>query len=128
MSKRFGTIIGTALAAATLTILPATSATAAEATYSLSVQQNDTGAVSTMGLTCQPPSGHPHAQQACSQLNRADGFIENIPAASGVCPLIYAPVTVRATGTWQGEPRTYEETFSNSCVANLETGGYLFNF
>jgi Subtilisin inhibitor-like len=128
MSKRFGTVVGTAIAAGALAILPATSASAADASYTLSMVHNDTGAVSTMGLTCQPPSGHPYAQQACSQLNRADGFIENIPPADGVCLLIYDPVTVRATGTWQGEPRVYEETFSNSCVANLETGGYLFNF
>lgn len=128
MSKRFGKIVGTALTAGALAILPATAASAQEGTFSLSRTDMDSGAVSTMSLTCAPPTGHPYAPQACAQLNRADGFIENIPPADGVCPLIYDPVTVRATGEWDGEVRVYEETFANSCVANLETGGYLFNF
>lgn len=79
-------------------------------------------------LTCPPDdSAHPHAQEACEQLIEANGYIEAIPESpQWICPAVFDPVIVAASGTWNGEPRHYRQEFSNQCVAIESTGGTVF--
>lgn len=73
-------------------------------------------------LSCDPPRGHRRAADACAELDAADGRIENIPAREVYCPMVYAPVTARASGTWRGQRVDYTETFPNSCTLTARTG------
>ncbi|MEU6347783.1 SSI family serine proteinase inhibitor [Streptomyces sp. NPDC047072] len=73
-------------------------------------------------LLCNPPQGHGRAAEACAQLAAAGGDIEAVPPADVACPMIYAPVTAKARGQWDGRPVEYQETFSNGCVLAARTG------
>lgn len=76
-------------------------------------------------LTCDPPQGHEHAAQACAQLEKVDGDIsrlQGLQAKNTFCPMIYAPVTAHARGSWGGRPVEYQETFSNACALAARTG------
>jgi len=73
-------------------------------------------------LLCEPPLGHGRAAEACAQLDAAHGDIRRIPTRDGSCPMIYAPVTAKARGMWQGRPVDYRETFSNACAMEAVTG------
>ncbi|MDF3298511.1 SSI family serine proteinase inhibitor [Streptomyces tropicalis] len=73
-------------------------------------------------LLCDPPLGHPHAAEACSQLRTARGDIRGIPRKEVLCSMIYAPVTVRAAGRWQGRTIDYTATFANACMMRARTG------
>ncbi|MFE9452271.1 SSI family serine proteinase inhibitor [Streptomyces sp. NPDC006739] len=74
-------------------------------------------------LLCDPSLEHGHAAEACAELAAADGDIGRIPVKKdAVCSLLYAPVTARAHGQWQGRPVDYQETFANSCVMAARTG------
>ncbi|WP_433869949.1 SSI family serine proteinase inhibitor [Saccharopolyspora sp. CA-218241] len=82
-------------------------------------------ALRTALLTCDPAGGtHPKAEAACTDLAGVRGDLtalaESRPAK--MCPLIYQPVTVTAQGTWRGKPVSFEQTFSNDCVATSSTG------
>ena len=112
-----------------LALIPVTDATqpAEKDSYEVSVTA-DSGRRSIERLTCRPPGGtHPHKRKACRQLEAVAGDIAAIPPADGACTAEYAPVTVLAVGTWDGWPYRYEKRFDNRCVANLRTGGYVFN-
>lgn len=103
-----------------LTIVPASNSVIARST-------------ATARLSCGPAAGiadtHPHPRAACRQLAAVDGHISRIPPVRDVmCTMEYAPVVVTAKGIWNGEPRTYENRFSNRCVAVQATGGYVFAF
>jgi hypothetical protein len=68
-------------------------------------------------LTCLPIGGsHPHAADACRALNRVGGRVERIPARTGVCPMIYNPVTAVASGHWGLRPVHFTHVYPNSCV------------
>ncbi|GHH91915.1 SSI family serine proteinase inhibitor [Streptomyces capillispiralis] len=73
-------------------------------------------------LRCDPPHGHRHAERACAELAAADGDIAAIPAKDVFCPMVHAPVTAHARGTWRGRPVEYTETFPNTCVMAARTG------
>ena len=73
-------------------------------------------------LTCAPGAGG-----HCRELARAGGDIGKIPNHNGICPMLYAPVTVTATGTWGGHAVSYLRTYGNRCIANGAAGG-LFHF
>lgn len=80
-------------------------------------------------LSCRPSGGtHPRPSLACLQLASVHGDITSLnlhPARP--CVLLYAPVTVTATGTWNGDPVLYRETFDNSCLLAASKGA-LFRF
>lgn len=96
--------------------------------FNLTIENNN-GSVLTHDFNClELGDDNTAILNACTQLHEADGFIENIPAAQGACAQILDPVTLTATGTWNGEERTYSQEFSNPCMGNLETGGFVFNF
>ncbi|QBI54663.1 SSI family serine proteinase inhibitor [Streptomonospora litoralis] len=81
-------------------------------------------------LTCSPVGGsHPDAEAACAALERSGGDFTALGQRDQqtMCTLEYAPVRLSATGTWQGAPVDYDETFSNPCVARAQTEG-VFDF
>ncbi|MFG3183031.1 SSI family serine proteinase inhibitor [Streptomyces sp. JHA19] len=73
-------------------------------------------------LTCDPPQGHTKAAEACAQLDAVDGDIHRLEQHGTYCPMVYAPVTARARGEWNGHPIDYRETFANSCGMTSRTG------
>ncbi|MCC5473744.1 subtilase-type protease inhibitor [Streptomyces sp. NPDC059680] len=75
-------------------------------------------------LLCDPlPLGYARAAEACAELAKADGDIARIPQKKGVfCPMIFAPVTVHASGQWNGRPVDYQETYSSKCAMEARTG------
>jgi hypothetical protein len=91
----------------------------------LTVTRADAPAGATDGgtlLLCDPPRGHARAAAACAELDAARGDIGAIPQRKSLCPMIHAPVTAHARGTWRGRPVQYEETFPNACVMTARTG------
>ncbi|MEU4659066.1 SSI family serine proteinase inhibitor [Streptomyces sp. NPDC023723] len=73
-------------------------------------------------LLCDPPRGPARAAAACAELAAARGDIGAIPQRKAICPMIHAPVTAQAHGSWRGRPVRYEETFPNACVMTSRTG------
>ncbi|GGQ01816.1 SSI family serine proteinase inhibitor [Streptosporangium pseudovulgare] len=75
-------------------------------------------------LVCDPPRGsHPHGAQACAQLGVVNGEFTALKPLQGVaCTMQYDPVTVTASGIWDGRTVRYQHTFGNSCVMRSTTG------
>lgn len=91
----------------------------------LTVTRGDARSSDTRGtlLMCDPPQGHSRAAEACDVLSRAGGDVGALPGdGDRICPLVYAPVTVRAQGRWNGRPVDYRHTFSNDCEREALTG------
>jgi hypothetical protein len=90
----------------------------------LTVTKGDARAGDTRGtlLLCDPPRGHARAAEACGELDGVEGDIGRITARSGFCPMIWAPVTARARGQWNGRPVTFQETYASRCVMHARTG------
>lgn len=91
-------------------------------------------ATGTVKLTCTPDGGtHPDPKAACSSLRAVGGDFERLPSTGQPCTREYNPHVARATGSWQVSPDgptflvEYEETFSNRCIAAVETDN-VFNF
>ncbi|GAA0598441.1 hypothetical protein GCM10010174_12450 [Kutzneria viridogrisea] len=81
-------------------------------------------------LTCDPVGGnHPNAQTACMELAEASGDPAAMPVREThrFCPMIYAPIEVRAVGLWRGKPVLFRDTYANSCVRDNKSGS-LFKF
>ncbi|TPQ16689.1 SSI family serine proteinase inhibitor [Streptomyces sporangiiformans] len=95
----------------------------------VTVTQGETRAGETRGtlLLCDPPKGRTqtaraHAVRACQELRAVNGDISRIQPRSVHCPMVYAPVTASARGTWHGRRIGYTKTFSNACAMKAETG------
>ncbi|MCP3800981.1 subtilase-type protease inhibitor [Allokutzneria sp. A3M-2-11 16] len=75
-------------------------------------------------LTCGPNGGtHPAPGASCSALAATGGSISTLRLdRDAICPMIYDPVTVSATGVWQGRRIREQITFPNRCVLIAETG------
>lgn len=81
-----------------------------------------------MTLSCpQESSEHPNAAAVCDQLERAEGHVDAIEAADGLCTKEYAPVHVVVAGHWHGMPRFFMGTYGNRCEAVVQTGGALLD-
>ncbi|MET1074186.1 MAG: SSI family serine proteinase inhibitor [Umezawaea sp.] len=94
----------------------------------LTVTDNANRVLRTVDLQCEPAGGtHPHAQSACDSLDRVDGHIAAHSDGNPICTLVYDPVRATATGTWRGQPRKFDQTFSNACVMHGRTGD-VFQF
>ncbi|MBA2946943.1 SSI family serine proteinase inhibitor [Streptomyces himalayensis] len=81
-------------------------------------------------LRCAPRvvSGHhPHAAEACAALDAAHGDLGALPVERRICTHRYSPVTVSATGLYQGRILTWKKTFANTCAMEAATG-YVFRF
>ncbi|MGW4110300.1 SSI family serine proteinase inhibitor [Actinosynnema sp. NPDC004786] len=100
--------------------------TTPESSFVLSVQRAQSYQFTQ--LTCEPAGGlHPRAEEVCLALSGVDGRLEGLSNGEAMCTLEYAPVKVRASGTWRGESRTFEAEFPNSCVMQAQTGP-VFDF
>ncbi|QTE01691.1 SSI family serine proteinase inhibitor [Streptomyces cyanogenus] len=90
----------------------------------LTVTKGDARSSETRGtlLLCDPPLGHAHAAEACADLSAAGGDIGRIPPANVFCPMIFAPVTVHASGQWNGRSVDFQETYSSACTMRARTG------
>ncbi|WNV90509.1 SSI family serine proteinase inhibitor [Umezawaea sp. Da 62-37] len=94
----------------------------------LSVTDGVNRVLRTVDLQCEPVGGtHPRAQAACDSLDRVDGHIGAQSDGNPICTLVYDPVRATATGTWHGQPRKFDQTFSNTCVMHGRTGD-VFQF
>ncbi|MDH6515751.1 hypothetical protein M2163_007272 [Streptomyces sp. SAI-135] len=117
-----------ALTAAALLLAAASPATAGSFAGGdhlyLTVTTGDGRSSDTRGtlLLCDPPQGHGRAAEACAQLDSVGGDIDALAPADVYCPMLYAPVTARAGGQWNGRPVEYRRTFSNPCVLRARTG------
>ncbi|QSB05278.1 SSI family serine proteinase inhibitor [Natronoglycomyces albus] len=96
--------------------------------FNLFVEFND-GSIQSTSVSCPAGSGDPQIiWDSCAQLTAANGHIEAIPADGDMmCTMEVRPATLIAEGTWNGEARSFEHTFSNYCVGLRETGGKLFD-
>ncbi|MFB9678002.1 SSI family serine proteinase inhibitor [Streptosporangium vulgare] len=86
------------------------------------------GRTRTARLACTPVYGtHPRGPEACELLSRARGNPAYVRLPFMACPRYYDPVTVSATGTWNGRYIRYRQTFSNQCELRAATGA-IFSF
>ena len=110
--------------------VPAATADAALEQLTLSITPTNGGSGTQVTLLCESTGGdHPDAAAACRDLVAAGGNIAAIPSETGVaCPLFFKPVNAQAKGWWEGRPVSYSRTFPNTCFANIQTGGHVFNF
>lgn len=119
-------------ASAATTTAPDTEAgTLHEAVFMLSVKPENPGGgeAKRVVLTCGPDGGtHPNAAAACASLRAVGGELANLPSVPDTfCTMEHAPVEVTGIGIWDGKLKGYQETFSNRCVAGVETDN-VFNF
>ncbi|WP_182909765.1 SSI family serine proteinase inhibitor [Microbispora sp. H13382] len=80
-------------------------------------------------LNCAPVGGsHPAPEKACAWLNRS-GRDPGALRVNGTepCTMIYAPVTVTASGIWDGKYFQFRRTFGNDCEKR-SAAGELFDF
>ncbi|MFI9767882.1 SSI family serine proteinase inhibitor [Streptomyces sp. NPDC052415] len=73
-------------------------------------------------LMCDMPQGHARAAEACAALAAVDGAIDRIAQRDAICPMVYAPVTARASGRWNGRPVEFQRLFGNACELTARTG------
>ncbi len=121
-----------ATAAAALVALGtgAVPATAADAPSRLTLSVVSADGTMSRGVTldCDPANGpHPNARDACAELDAAGGGFERLTPAGHLCPMIYAPVTATATGSWHGQQVYWTRSFPNACFLDQSTGA-VFRF
>ncbi|MEU8198865.1 SSI family serine proteinase inhibitor [Microbispora amethystogenes] len=76
----------------------------------------------------QAKGSHPRPAAACARLNGAVLDPANPwPPPSEPCTMVYAPVTVTASGIWDGKYFQLRRTFGNDCEMRSSTGA-LFDF
>ncbi len=86
------------------------------------------GGPRTVTLTCDPAGGrHPDAREACDELTAANGGFTRLAATRGMCPMLFAPVTASASGTWRGTPVSWSREYANGCMLTRNTGA-VFRF
>jgi hypothetical protein len=101
----------------------------------LTVGQGDSAQTATVAravtLSCAPrPSGtHPAPRLACTELRLANGEFDLLtrPEAGQACPHEWNPVTVTATGVWQGHRVSYTHSFANGCLKDA-AASTVFSF
>ncbi|MER6498054.1 SSI family serine proteinase inhibitor [Streptomyces sp. NPDC001455] len=69
-----------------------------------------------------PSTHHPHAVAACADLAAADGDLDALPGDPHLCTKESDPVTVEATGIWDGRRVSWRRTFPNPCEMDVATG------
>ncbi|MCP9208928.1 subtilase-type protease inhibitor [Streptomyces sp. HD1123-B1] len=77
-------------------------------------------------LSCQPTASgtHPAAAKACAELRTVDGAFNSLTLSAEpgrICTKEWRPVTVTATGVWDGRRVSYEHTFANNCQRDAVT-------
>jgi len=84
----------------------------------------DPAVAKSVTLSCAPEIGgtHPDSRDACAALDRDNADFDHLPhIREGMCPLVWDPVSVTATGRWHGRTVGYRHTYANSCVAANES-------
>lgn len=116
--------LGAAFLLATITSGMALATTGARSELLLSVQLGQSGGARAVVLGCDPDAGaHPDPKAACDRLREVDGDFDRLDVSPGVhCTEEYDPHLVRATGTWQGSPVSFERTYGNACELAAGTG------
>ena len=78
----------------------------------------------TVDVDCRSVSGsHPHADTVCAALERVGGDITALqPRADVACSMLYDPVTVTASGIWDGRQFWLRRTFGNRCQMEAVEG------
>ncbi|MFC4565413.1 SSI family serine proteinase inhibitor [Nocardiopsis mangrovi] len=131
--QRTSAMIATLLAVGAGTLVAPAGAQAHEspgATLQLSMEtgKDSGGDRSAVTLDCNPSGGsHPEADSSCTSLEAVGGRFADLPTRGQVCTMEYRPVTVRASGRWDGETVDYTEEFANPCIAADSTDG-VFGF
>jgi hypothetical protein len=116
------TLAGTALVPALANAEPATGVNGSALNLSVHAETRGEPPRSAL-LTCHPSGGsHPNADAACQALGEVNGDFNLLGGGHSICTQNYAPVKVAARGNWQGRPVNFEKTYSNSCIAESETG------
>lgn len=65
---------------------------------------------------------HPQAVQACAALTTVGGDPALLPRAEVFCTMQHDPVSVSATGVWDGDLVRFEKTYGNACEMRAATG------
>ncbi|MDT0451141.1 SSI family serine proteinase inhibitor [Streptomyces hesseae] len=80
-------------------------------------------------LVCPGAGGHhPHAAEACADLERAGGRPDALPGDTGrVCTREDDPVVATADGAWHGTTVAWRRTYPNLCLLEAATGA-VFQF
>lgn len=75
-------------------------------------------------LTCAPDGGtHPHAKEACAEIDAARGNIAAVPRLPGYgCLDEWDPVLIGVTGTWRGQEVLFSSFESNKGCAAIRHG------
>jgi Subtilisin inhibitor-like len=127
LPRLFAGALAVCCAAITVTAVPA--AAAIPSSLILTARASNEPA-HVVRLTCDPTGGtHPDAQTTCMQIARVGGDLTKLPAIEEhrFCPMIFAPITVTASGLWRGMPVLFEDNYTNGCVRDNRTGS-LFRF
>ncbi|MFB6992596.1 SSI family serine proteinase inhibitor [Streptomyces sp. NPDC056304] len=110
------------------TTVPAAAARSEEPTSDrglfLTVSGSENTWIRGVALSCPPApdARHPHAATACAALVAVSGDLDRLPRDPHLCTKEYDPVTVTATGAWDGRPVTWRKTFPSACEADTLTG------
>ncbi|MEV0374074.1 SSI family serine proteinase inhibitor [Streptomyces sp. NPDC050636] len=79
-------------------------------------------------LNCPDTRGsHPHGAAACEALTRSGGDLNRLPEESRPCTKEYDPVSVTASGTWNGISVDWQKRFPSPCTLEAATGA-VFRF
>ncbi|MEV6164586.1 SSI family serine proteinase inhibitor [Streptomyces sp. NPDC052052] len=80
-------------------------------------------------LLCPPTADvhHPQAVAACAAVDEAAGDLDGLLGDPHPCAEGFDPVTVTATGTWDGVRVEWRKTFPSACTMDAVTGP-LFRF
>ncbi|RCG27249.1 hypothetical protein DQ384_26390 [Sphaerisporangium album] len=76
-------------------------------------------------LRCAPQQGgtHPRTAEACALLGTVGGDLRKLKAQVGTaCPAMYEPLTVTASGVWDGRMVMTSRTFGNKCEMRSTLG------
>jgi Subtilisin inhibitor-like len=78
----------------------------------------------TVTLTCDPVGGtHPHAKEACAEIDAAGGDIGSVPGLPGYgCVDEWDPVLIGVTGKWRGKEVLFSSFESNRCYGAISHG------
>ncbi|MGF1430350.1 SSI family serine proteinase inhibitor [Kitasatospora sp. LaBMicrA B282] len=76
----------------------------------------------TLDCGAQATGDHPAAAAACADLVGVQGDFAALAPSHSYCPALYLPVTATAAGLWDGQPVSYQQTFTNQCSLERATG------
>ncbi|ORY07640.1 subtilisin inhibitor [Basidiobolus meristosporus CBS 931.73] len=110
-----------------LVLEAATPPTKGPAHYTLAIYSGSSPSgqrLSQVVLDCHPMGGtHPHSAQACSALDKANGYFDKLSSNGAFCTDNFEPITATAEGNGYGHPTHFTKTYSNRCALVSESDG-----